>query len=167
MGSGYVPSTIQLDVIGTGRFSGKLTTTSAEDDFGGSSNFTRRNSNNIWFYTSGNAQGGIGAATGTNYRSVIISGVNSGYTANAFYIGTALAAPYLDQTFVKLGSTPTTYTVSASFEIESTNRGFLPPRMTTTQKNAIVSPVAGLIVYDTTLNKLALYTTAWETITSV
>lgn len=39
--------------------------------------------------------------------------------------------------------------------------------MTTTQKNAISSPTAGMIVYDTTLNKLCVYTTAWETITSV
>jgi hypothetical protein len=56
---------------------------------------------------------------------------------------------------------------SAQFEIVSTTRGFLPPRMTTTQKNAISSPAAGLVVYDTTLAKLCVYTTAWETITSI
>jgi hypothetical protein len=40
--------------------------------------------------------------------------------------------------------------------------------MTTTQKNAIATPATGLVVYDTTLNKLAVYTgAAWETITSV
>lgn len=56
---------------------------------------------------------------------------------------------------------------SAFFEIRSTTRGFLPPRMTTTQKNAIASAVAGLVVYDSTLNKLCVYTGAtWETITS-
>jgi hypothetical protein len=41
---------------------------------------------------------------------------------------------------------------SAQVEIVSTTKGFLPPRMTTTQRNAIASPAAGLIVYDTTLN---------------
>jgi hypothetical protein len=56
---------------------------------------------------------------------------------------------------------------SAQVLIESTTKGFLPPRMTTTQKNAIASPAAGLMVYDTTLNKLCVYTTAWETITSI
>lgn len=56
---------------------------------------------------------------------------------------------------------------SAVMEVTSTTQGFLPPRMTTTQKNAIASPAAGLVVYDTTLNKLCVYTTAWETITSV
>lgn len=55
---------------------------------------------------------------------------------------------------------------SALFQIDSTTRGFLPPRMTTTQKNAIATPAAGLVIYDTTLNKLCVYTTAWETITS-
>lgn len=55
---------------------------------------------------------------------------------------------------------------SAVLQADSTTRGFLPPRMTTTQKNAITG-VAGLMVYDTTLNKLCVYTTAWETITSI
>jgi hypothetical protein len=56
---------------------------------------------------------------------------------------------------------------SAITQIDSTTKGFLPPRMTTTQKNAIASPTAGLVVYDTTLAKLCVYTTAWETITSI
>jgi hypothetical protein len=38
---------------------------------------------------------------------------------------------------------------SAQLELSSTTRGFLPPRMTQTQRNAIPSPVAGLIVYCT------------------
>jgi hypothetical protein len=46
---------------------------------------------------------------------------------------------------------------SASFQIDSTTRGMLPPRMTTTQKNAIASPAAGLVVYDSTTNKLCCY----------
>jgi len=33
----------------------------------------------------------------------------------------------------------------------STTKGFLAPRMTTAQKNAIVGPTSGLLVYDTTL----------------
>ncbi len=57
---------------------------------------------------------------------------------------------------------------SALLNVQSTTQGFLPPRMTTTQKNAIASPAAGLVVYDTTLNKLCIRTaSAWETITSV
>jgi hypothetical protein len=57
---------------------------------------------------------------------------------------------------------------SAVLQSDSVTKGFLPPRMTTTQKNAIASPAAGLVVYDTTLNKLCVRTaSAWETITSV
>jgi hypothetical protein len=57
---------------------------------------------------------------------------------------------------------------SAQVIINSTTRGFLPPRMTTTQKNAIATPATGLMVYDTTLNKLCVRTaSAWETITSL
>lgn len=57
---------------------------------------------------------------------------------------------------------------SAKLQINSTTLGFLPPRMTTTQKNAISSPAEGLVVYDTTLHKLSVRTVAtWETVTSV
>jgi hypothetical protein len=46
---------------------------------------------------------------------------------------------------------------SAILEINSTTQGVLFPRMTTTQKNAIASPAAGLVVYDSTTNKLCCY----------
>jgi hypothetical protein len=56
----------------------------------------------------------------------------------------------------------TTEVASAQFQIESTTKGFLPPRMTTTQKNAIASPATGLMVYDTTLNLISVYNgTIW------
>ena len=48
-------------------------------------------------------------------------------------------------------------TPSALVEIQSTTQGFLPPKMTTTQKNAIASPASGLVVYDSTTNKLCCY----------
>jgi hypothetical protein len=51
---------------------------------------------------------------------------------------------------------------SSKLTIESTTQGFLPPRMTTTQKNAIATPAAGLMVYDTTLNLISYYNgTSW------
>jgi hypothetical protein len=56
--------------------------------------------------------------------------------------------------------------VSAILDVASTTKGLLFPRMTTTQKNAIATPAAGLVIYDITLAKLCVYTTAWETITS-
>ena len=57
---------------------------------------------------------------------------------------------------------------SAILQADSTTKGFLPPRMTTAQKNAIVTPSAGLMVFDTTLVKLCVYNGAtWETVTSI
>jgi hypothetical protein len=51
---------------------------------------------------------------------------------------------------------------SARLAVNSTTQGFLPPRMTTTQKNAIASPATGLMVYDTTLNLISVYNgTMW------
>jgi hypothetical protein len=56
---------------------------------------------------------------------------------------------------------------SAALQVDSTTKGFMPPRMTTTEKNAITTPATSLVVYDSTLNKLAVYTgAAWETVTS-
>lgn len=49
----------------------------------------------------------------------------------------------------------------AVLTVQSTTKWFLPPKMTTTQKNAITWPVAWLIVHDTDLNKLQHYAGAW------
>lgn len=69
---------------------------------------------------------------------------------------------------VSVGPSAATPAASSALDVPSTTLGFLPPRMTTTQKNAISSPAAGLIVYDTTLGKLCVRgASAWETITSV
>jgi hypothetical protein len=66
---------------------------------------------------------------------------------------------------VGIGATPN---ASALLDVQSTTKGVRMPNMTTTQKNAIASPAAGLMVFDTTLSKLAVYTgAAWETITSI
>ena len=83
--------------------------------------------------------------------------------------GTALAYHYA-ATFAsgQVGIGTETPVASSILEISSTTQGFLPPRMTTTQKTAISSPATGLIVFDTTLAKLCVYTgSAWETVTSL
>jgi hypothetical protein len=56
----------------------------------------------------------------------------------------------------------------AKLQVDSTTQGFLPPRMTTIQRDAITSVPAGLMIYNTTLNKLNVYNgTTWETVTSL
>jgi len=57
---------------------------------------------------------------------------------------------------------------SAILDAQSTTKGVRFPNMTTTEKNAISSPAAGLVVFDTTLAKLCVYSgSAWQTITSI
>jgi hypothetical protein len=56
-----------------------------------------------------------------------------------------------------IGKSTTQAVASALIEMSSTTMGFLPPRMTTTQKNAITIPATGLVLYDSTTNKLCCY----------
>jgi hypothetical protein len=46
---------------------------------------------------------------------------------------------------------------SAVLQADSTNRGFLPPRLTTAQKLSITNIAIGLMVFDTTLKKISYY----------
>lgn len=66
----------------------------------------------------------------------------------------------------EVGIGTSTPDASAKLDVDSTTQGFLSPRMTTTQRDAITSPAAGLMIYNTTANKLNVFTTTWETITS-
>jgi hypothetical protein len=56
-----------------------------------------------------------------------------------------IAASFTSIAQVGIGTT--TPDASAALEIESTTKGFLPPRMTLAQINAIATPVEGLMVY--------------------
>jgi hypothetical protein len=100
--------------------------------------------NNYGFY------GGIAAAAGTTRYNLYMEGTADNYLAGSLGIGTA--SP----------------NASAILDVQSTTKGVRMPNMTTTQKNAISSAAAGLMVFDTTLSKLCVYSgAAWQTITSV
>lgn len=47
---------------------------------------------------------------------------------------------------------------SAMLELSSTNRGFLLPRLTTTERNAMVNPANGSLIYNSTTNSLNINT---------
>lgn len=56
---------------------------------------------------------------------------------------------------------------TALVEMTSTTQGFLPPRMDSTARDAISSPATGLIIYNTSTNKINFYNgSAWEAVTS-
>jgi len=224
IGSGYVPGTYNLDVVGTARVSGDLTIlnnklvvqnisdntaptmlsfintgsgggTGATFQFSYISSIALTYGNGFTFTHNGSAitskinnfgiftNGSLNAATNLNFEQSLPATIKSfGQSTDAFTFiggGSLLFQNYIgsyDTRFAILKSTGNiviqnggTFTdlPSARLIVNSTTQGFLPPRMTTAQKNAIASPAAGLMIYDTTLNKLAVFTTAWETITSV
>jgi hypothetical protein len=53
---------------------------------------------------------------------------------------------------------------SAILELSSGNRGFLPPRLSTTQRDSIVTPAAGLMIYNATIGALQYFNgSVWVT----
>jgi hypothetical protein len=136
--------------VGQGYFIGnRLTTSTASTTFVTPNALNAEGSASITAYDS-NGNIALNAANNGN-RSIALKGLGS---SGAVLIGN-----------ITTGN-GTSY--SAILRADSTTQGFLPPRMTTTQKNAIASPAAGLIVYDSTLGKLCVRTASeWETITSL
>ncbi|MDX6191711.1 hypothetical protein SGQ83_20315 [Flavobacterium sp. Fl-318] len=61
------------------------------------------------------------------------------------------------QVVQKIGDNPFALSPSAVLELESTSKGFLAPRMTTIQRDAIVPTAIGLIIYNITTKRLEVY----------
>ena len=58
-----------------------------------------------------------------------------------------VSAMFIESTTGNMGIGTATPDASARLELSSTNSGFLPPRMTEVQRDAIVNPATGLIVW--------------------
>jgi hypothetical protein len=120
-----------------------------------------------------------GAAQTLNYGTTVTFGATTGHTLNNYWDFTGIANNPLKCTDEagtdilavtndgKLGIGTITPDASAILECQTTTQGVLFPRMTETERDAIVSPTAGLVIYNTTTNKLNLrVAAAWEAITS-
>ncbi len=93
-------------------------------------------------------------ANGANYDYPETGDLSWG--ANATNFASAVSAA-----LAKLGL-GATLTADAVINIASTTKGVLFPKMTTTQRDAIVSPSTGLLIYNTTTNKYNVYIgSAW------
>lgn len=69
---------------------------------------------------------------------------------------------------IKIGDNPGTIDPNAVLELESTTKGFILPRMTAVQRNAISSPAQGMMVYDTDATCTFIYRgAAWYSLCSV
>jgi hypothetical protein len=56
---------------------------------------------------------------------------------------------------------------SAVLDLTAANKGLLIPRLTTQQREAVVSPATGLIVFDTNLNGFQYFdSSAWQPVGS-
>lgn len=62
--------------------------------------------------------------------------------------GTTLADGIVYDNGTNVGIGTTTPNASAVLDASSTSKGFLPPRMTTVQRDAIASPAAGLVIFN-------------------
>jgi hypothetical protein len=119
----------------------------------------------------GSTGGQVVFQTGGTYKQTIYSNSTDLNILNAqtgnITLGTSNTERLRIDSAGRVGIGTTSPSASAILDVQSTTRGVRMPNMTTTEKNAISSPAAGLMVYDTTLAKLCVYTTAWETITSL
>lgn len=89
-----------------------------------------------------------GAITINNSQGNYDTQIKGDTNANLFFV---------DASVDNIGMGTNTPNASALLDMSSTTKGFAPPRGTNAQMLAIVSPVAGLIFYDTTNNKLNVY----------
>jgi hypothetical protein len=100
--------------------------------------------------------------------TAVLGGNNTYYNKTNNYIANYInGTEQMRLNSTGLGIGTSSPAASAILDAQSTTKGVRMPNMTTTQKSAIASPAAGLIVFDTTLAKLCVYSgAAWQTITS-
>lgn len=118
---------------------------------------------------------GLNSITGSN-NTVIGSNITTPTpgTSNTFNFGNVLygtntysvtsgTPSSVAQTTGQVGINVTTPNASAVLDVVSTSKGFLTPRMTTTQRDAITTPANGLQIYNLTDNQLNYFNgTVWQ-----
>jgi hypothetical protein len=119
-----------------------------------------RNSNSTGVVTNGmginiNSPTITAGGTITNCYGLKVENQNLSGTGTAYAIHTGTGIVRFGDT-VGIGTSASNNT-SAMLQVDSTTRGFLPPRMTTTQRDGVSSPATGLLIYNTTTNKLECY----------
>jgi hypothetical protein len=144
-GSGTTSATTSLLVQNSGGIEAMRVRDNLNVDFGGNILATGYigDGSNVKFKNTAGTEAGRFYCDGTNLRAYTSNGSNHGYTlfsSGSMTFGTSVLE-----------------VSSAIMAVTSTSKGFLPPVMTTTQKNAIATPTNGLIVYDSTTNKLCCY----------
>jgi hypothetical protein len=99
--------------------------------------------------------GNVLTSNGTTWTSAPLTGVTAGNL-----IGTTLASNVVNTSITSVGlltnttvngklivGTPSAATSSAILEVNSTSKGFLPPKMSASQRDAISNPASGLMIW--------------------
>lgn len=68
----------------------------------------------------------------------------------AIIVATAISLSYVANAQVSINTDGSDPDTSAMLDVKSTDKGLLPPRMTTSQRDAIGSPADGLVIFNTT-----------------
>jgi hypothetical protein len=86
-----------------------------------------------------------------------------------YYILTILLCVYLQTANAQMGvnSTGAAPATSSILDVSSTTKGFLMPRMTSAQRDAILSPASGLMIYNTSIGELQVYDGGWKILSRV
>lgn len=121
------------------------------------------------YFASGNlafqsAPSGSAAAAATlSTKMLILNNGNTGIFGSASSSSlTALTGAPFAVIGTQIGMGTITPVASSLLEMSSTTQGFLSPRLTTTQQNAISSPATGLLIFNTDSAKHAYYNgSAW------
>ncbi len=104
----------------------------------------------------------ICAFTGLSGAGDFLPAINLGTVSDANTIYLAPNGP--GQVNIGNGGLPN---ASAILQVDSTTQGMLPPRMTTTQRDAISAPAEGLEIYNLTTHKKNFWDgSAWRVVTS-
>jgi len=104
--------------------------------------------------------GSSGAHYGFGVQGSLLQ-IHSDNTGSDIAFGYGSSSAFTESMRIKgngnVGIGTPTPAASAQLDVNSTTKGFLPPRMDSTQRNAIVSPPAGLTIYNTTINAFQVY----------
>lgn len=79
-----------------------------------------------------------------------------------YFLPILFALLVVNQNFAQVGINTTEPNPSAELDVASTQRGFLPPRMSSNDRDAINNPAAGLMIYNTDDNNIQYFNgSAW------
>lgn len=110
---------------------------------------TTASSARVGISSGGNSGVGLKISGSLKYSIATYQSGSGNYDFTFFNDQTGNVAMFIDGDNNNIGLSTSTPAASAKLDITSTTSGFLPPRMTGTQAEAIASPAEGLMIYST------------------